>query len=229
MNEDIAQPPADRLPLFDEAPPAELAQPPAAAPDAGSACGAASTAALPPDLAALLHDLPARLDCWEQSLAQLREEVRHLGERLDLVPRQVRQLGSKVDDLTESVSQPRVRDLLGSLLLLYDLLEQMTPPGDGDEARNYCVPRDQVAQTLRLNGVYPIAESGRFDPHIHKAVETVGCLVAEEDGEIAAVYRSGFRTDRTVLRYAEVVVKRCQPPAPATADHDDHTEGEDQA
>jgi molecular chaperone GrpE (heat shock protein) len=160
-----------------------------------------------------IHPLVERLERTEQALAVLSAQVGRLAERVELVPRQVRQLGSKVDDVTESIAQPRVRDLLNSFLLLYDLVEQMSRmPGLGTAVtRNYRVLGDQIAQVLRVNGIAPIADARRFDPAVHKAVETVPCETSDEDGEIVHVYRTGFRTGQAILRYAEVVVKRYQP------------------
>jgi len=157
-----------------------------------------------------LQPMQARLETLEQMVIQVSREVGDLRERVTLIPRQVRQLGSKVDDITESISQPRIRDLLNSLLLLYDLVEQMGRTAA--EAHNYEVLGDQIAQVLEVNGLHPITESQDFDPTLHRAIETVACETPEENGEIVSVYRSGFRTNRATLRYAEVVVKRYQEP-----------------
>src|SRR4051812_41698844 len=65
----------------------------------------------------VLLPITERLNRLEQVVEQLAANVGALVERADLLPRQVRQLGNKVDEITESISQPRIRDLLGSLLL----------------------------------------------------------------------------------------------------------------
>jgi molecular chaperone GrpE (heat shock protein) len=158
--------------------------------------------------------IAARLESLENEVFQLAVNVGRLAERVELIPRQVRQLGSKVDDVATSISHPRIRDLLGGLLLLYDLIDQMARAAESDTAslQNYHVLRDQVTQVLEVNGVYPISDVQCFDPALHKAVETITCDTPEEDGEIAQVCRTGFRTDRTILRYTEVVVKRAQRP-----------------
>lgn len=163
-----------------------------------------------------LQPILVRLESLEKEVSGLAADMNELIERAELLPRQVRQLGSKVDDITESISQPRIRDLLGSFLLLYDLVDQMGRTADSDEAslQNYQVLRDQIAQALRVNGIYPISDAQRFDPAIHKPVDTIDCETPDEDGEIAQVYRTGFRTDRAILRYAEVVVKRYQSSEP---------------
>jgi molecular chaperone GrpE (heat shock protein) len=115
--------------------------------------------------------------------------------------------------MTEFISHPRTRDLLGRFLQLHDLVEQMgLAEPDTARAGNYQVLRDQILQTLELNGISRISDSKRFDPNLHKAVETVSCQNPDEDGEIVRIYRAGFRTDRAVLRYMEVVVKRASNP-----------------
>lgn len=159
-----------------------------------------------------LAAIRAQLNNLEQVLGQLVTAADQLSERANLIPKQVRQLGSKVDDMTESISQPRLRDLLHSILLLYDLVEQMSRAAgmDEDNGRNYQVLRDQLLQILRVNGITSIPTNGIFDPALHKAVAILPCETPAEDGQIAQVYRAGFQTERAVLRYAEVVVKRFQ-------------------
>lgn len=163
-----------------------------------------------PEQAPQAPQLEAPADMSALAMSELNAQVAQLHERLELLPRQIRQLAAKVEDVTESISHPRVRDLLNSLLLLHDLIEQMNRSAEAgsDSSRNYQVLRDQVAQVLRVNGIHAIAESERFDPALHKAVEVVACSAPHEDGEVACCYRTGFRTERNVLRYAEVVVKR---------------------
>jgi molecular chaperone GrpE len=161
-----------------------------------------------------LAAMRARLDSLEKIIGQLVTAVEQLSERTNLIPKQVRQLGNKVDDMTESISQPRLRDLLHSVLLLFDLVEQMSRAVvDEDNGRNYQVLRDQLLQILRVNGITFIPTSGAFDPALHKAVATLPCDTVAEDEQIAQVYRAGFQTEHAILRYAEVVVKHYQAPA----------------
>jgi len=111
---------------------------------------------------------------------------------------QVRQLRERVDNITESITPPRIRDLLHSVLLLYDLVESMAVTAEPGSvyAQNYQVLRDQILQLLRINGISPIPETQRFDPHLHKALETVACTEPEEDGLIAAS-RSAVNRDKS--------------------------------
>jgi molecular chaperone GrpE (heat shock protein) len=154
-------------------------------------------------------DIPGRLECLEQAVKGLSDEIKEFNNRLGLIPQQVRQLGIKVDDITESIAHPRTRDMLNRLVQLYDLVTQM---GQGERETgnpgDFRVLGDQVMQILEVNGIYPIPMGERFDPNLHKAMERVDCQTPEEDGEIARLYRVGFRTDRAILRYAEVLVKK---------------------
>jgi molecular chaperone GrpE len=156
-----------------------------------------------------VQSLVGRMESLEKTVGDLAVEIKQLNQRVDLIPPQVRQLGTKVDDMTESISHPRTRDLLGRFLQLHDLVEQMgLAETDTASAGNYQVLRDQILQTLELNGISQISDNKRFDPNLHKAVETMSCQNPDEDGEIVRIYRPGFRTERAVLRYTEVVVKR---------------------
>ena len=173
--------------------------------------------ALPPTETPLSNGFVASILEWlgrlEQHVSQLGSQVEQLAGRVELIPPQVRQLGVKVDDLTESIAQPRIRDLLNRFVLLYDFVDQMSRSAvpESEPARNYQVLRRQIEQNLEVSGVYAIAGVGQFDPALHKAVEIVACQTPEENGRIVSVFRPGFRTERAVLRYAEVVIKRYQP------------------
>lgn len=176
----------------------------------------------PDDAAAIAPGSPAiepileRIAQIETMVAQLAGGIDQLARQVQIIPQQVRALGAKVDGIAESISEPRIRDLLGHFLLLYDLVEQMGRSAAGTpDFQNYQILRDQIAQTLHVNGISPIVATGRFDPEIHKAVEMVACAQPGDDGVIAGVYRTGFRTAGAVLRYAEVLVNRYQPPQQA--------------
>jgi len=162
---------------------------------------------------AVLQPMIERLQKIEQEVMSLANNIDELTKRAELLPKQVRQLGTKVDDMTESVNHPRIRDMLGNFLLMYDLVNQMKESKDkgSEEERNYQVLSDQIAQILRINGIETITDIESFDPSIHKVVEIVTCDNSEEDGTIARLYRAGFRTERTILRFAEVVLKQYKP------------------
>ena len=124
----------------------------------------------------------------------------------------VAQLSHKLDDVTTSFSEPRIRDILCSLLLLNDLLEQMSDTaqvadGAKDHRRNYGVLLSQIRQVLALNGIEVIPTDIPFDENMHKAVSSIETEDLSEDGRIVKVFRQGFRSSRRTLRFADVQVK----------------------
>ena len=157
-----------------------------------------------------LQALTERLDRIESFVSKHEGQLTALSERLGLIPAQLRELGNKVDNVTENINESRLHDLLLSLLLLLDLTGQFAATADPDHARNYELLRRQMLETLEINGIYMIDATGRFDPAWHKIIERVPCDSPEEEGQIASVFRPGFRTERAVLRYAEVMVKHYQ-------------------
>ena len=141
---------------------------------------------------------------------RLNLRMEELTAQVVLLPKQVRQLGAKVDGVVESIAQPRIRDMLGRMLQLHDIVEQMClgKEHDAQELANYRMIRDQIITSLHIEGISVIPSDGRFDPSVHKAVETKACASPEEDGLITRTYRTGFRTQQAILRYSEVIVKR---------------------
>lgn len=154
-----------------------------------------------------LQPVVERLDRLEDLIAQLNGQLKALAERTDLLPRQLRSQNAKIDDITESINQTRLRDLLNSLLMLHDLAEQMAGTSEPANLSNFEVLRSQILETLALNGISPIPVSERFDPALHRAIESVPCPTPEEEGQIVRVCSVGFRTARAVLRPSQVVVK----------------------
>jgi molecular chaperone GrpE (heat shock protein) len=116
-----------------------------------------------------------------------------------------------VEDVATSTSEPRLRDLLKSLLILHDLIGQMhdqTSEDDAPHHSNYGNLLIQVRQMLEYNHLSLIDGTGDFDPTIHRPVKTVPCASPDESGQIHQLVRPGFRTESSVLRYAEVVLTR---------------------
>ena len=92
----------------------------------------------------------------------------------------------------------------------------------------------QIRQMLESNGFFLIDTEGPFDPEVHRAMEIEPCQSPEEAGRISRVLRPGFRSERSVLRPAEVTLTRYDGPAeaeecpePAAADEGD-SEGDDE-
>lgn len=160
------------------------------------------------ELHASLSEIQTRLADLETNVGAIQKQVS------SYLPDQIRQVRSRVDALNTSISEPRYRATLLSLLGIYDLVDQALralPAATESEAvanhqRNYEVLRDQLRQILERNGLMEIDASGAFDPKIHQALERVSCTDPEQQGRIVKVFRPGFRTEHAVLRYAEVVV-----------------------
>lgn len=169
-----------------------------------------------------LHSLRYLLAAQDTRLARLEATLEATAKQVGFLPPQLRLVGSRVDALTTSVSEPRFRALLLSLLGVYDLVEQMlrTLPEPADVAaeeghrRNYEVLRTQLRQLLATNGLSEIVTEGTFDPAIHRALQRVPCADPEQANRVLEVVRPGFRTEQVVLRYAEVVVGQYVPPNP---------------
>jgi hypothetical protein len=159
------------------------------------------------------------------TLAAIRSRLDRLDNGLEatsrqfsLLPAQVRAMGAKIDGMATSIAEPRYRDVLMSLLGLYDLIDQMLrelPPADQNaesaHRRNYEILRTHLHQTLEVNGLSEIPACGAFDPTQHRAVHKVSPVDPALDGQVLEVVRRGFRTERAVLRYADVVVGRYEP------------------
>jgi molecular chaperone GrpE len=175
----------------------------------------ASSAETPAETESITPDdhsaqINARLQALETGVGELKQGMQDLFNWLDIIPRGLRQVNNKVEIITSSLNEPRIKNLLNDLLLLYDLLEQFarTAKPESDEARNYNVLLTQIRQALSANGVYAIPQQAQFDPQIHKAIQILPCETPEDGGKIVEFSRQGFRTDHAVLRYAEVVIKQ---------------------
>ena len=172
------------------------------------------------ELGVLLTDSRQRLD-------RLEEAVLAIDDKVSLIPRQVRSLGAKVEGLTTSVSEPRYRAVMMDLLRIYDMVDQMCSNQSGSQghpepspAHQCDVLRTQILQVLIINGLTEIPADGEFDPELHRAVSRAPCDDETLAGRIKSVTRVGFRTEQSILRYAEVDVWHYEaaqePPAQET-------------
>lgn len=167
------------------------------------------------ECAAVLARIEASLNDLRARTARLEESVEGASRQIGFLPPQVRQLGSRIDGLTASISEPRLRQALLGLLGIYDLVEQMEiPRSDGDAGRPSArdILRTQLRQILEENGLDEIPAEGTFDPQLHRALQSVPVDDPARDGHVLEVVRPGFRSGRSVLRYAEVSVGRWSPP-----------------
>ncbi len=174
-----------------------------------------------PELREILGSLHTRIDGLETALDAL-------ANRVSFLPPQIRTMSGKIDDVAVSISEPRCKSLLNSLLGIYDLADQMLrslPAGSGaaEEDRQRClnVLRTQSYQMLEANGLKQIPVDGVFNPAIHRAIQGVPCADSELVGHVKEMVRPGFQTERSVLRYAEVVVWQKAPQVAAAKVADD--------
>ncbi len=84
----------------------------------------------------------------------------------------------------------------------------------------------KLERILTLQGLEQIAGEGDlFDPRVHEAVAYEEHPVYDE-GQVASVYRVGYRLHERVLRPAQVVVARGSSRPPASAGGDSRSVGE---
>jgi molecular chaperone GrpE (heat shock protein) len=171
-------------------------------------------------LAADVGGVQDTLAAVEARLAYLETNLDTTAKQISFLPPQMRLLGNKIEGVAASLSEPRYRAVLLSLLAIYDLVNQMlrslpsVPESDAmaDDRRNYQVLRTQLRQTLESNGLSEIETGGPFDPELHRAVQRIPCDDPAQAGRVVEVVRPGFRTEQAVLRYAEVSVSQYVPP-----------------
>jgi molecular chaperone GrpE (heat shock protein) len=150
-------------------------------------------------------------------LDQVAEVVDLTARQVTFLPPQVRNLSSKVDRAVEAIGESRYQSLLLRLLGIYDLVCQMEATelsllrNESGELRtsSHAVLRTQLRQLLETNGLNEIPVEGRFDPSLHLSVGRIDCNDPALDGQVLEVVRPGFKTETSVLRFAEVRVGQC--------------------
>jgi len=154
-----------------------------------------------------------RIDALSADLARLSEVADMTARQVAFIPPQVRALTGKLDAAVGAIGESRYQSLLLRLLSLYDLSLQLMPPEtDPDGRHRFDVLLTQMRQVLEVNGLNEIAAAGAFDPALHRSLGRVAVSDPALDGRIAEVVRAGFRSETTVLRYAEVRVGVYAPP-----------------
>lgn len=159
------------------------------------------------------------LSSAEARVSKLEAAVDLASRQIAFLPPQLRMLAARIEGLTMSISEPRLRAVLLGLLGVYDLVEQARrallneAPTDAGavELRHYEVLRTQLRQLLDANGLSEIAADGRFDPLVHRAIERIPVTDPAQADGVVKVLRPGFRTEQSVLRYAEVSVTHYAP------------------
>ena len=64
----------------------------------------------------------------------------------------------------------------------------------------------RILEAFARSGLEPIDETGKFDPHLHEAVDSSPAESDEDDQKILEVYRRGYRCRDRVLRASMVKV-----------------------
>lgn len=112
-------------------------------------------------------------------------------------------------------TEDAVRDALSSLLPVLDNLEHAVASFDG-EVKDPQVYRQGVelvqSELLRVLSLYRLeaiapAEGASFDPDLHQAISVMPADDVEEE-VVAMMARTGYKLGDTVLRAAQVVVKK---------------------
>ncbi len=184
------------------------------------------------DAAAL--SLEARLD---QALAQADDFRRQADANLGLAQR------AQADFLnykrrTALDLEHKIRDANGGLLTqllpviddLHRALENVPDDLDGHAwPQGVAMIAQKLDHILQLQGLERIGGAGEtFDPRVHEAVayeEHPGY----DEGQVASVYRVGYRLNDRVLRPAQVVVARGSSRPPASAGGESRSVGEGRA
>jgi len=166
--------------------------------------------------------------------AQLEQAQAKAAAYLDLAQR------SQADFLnykrrTSQDLEQKIRDANGGLLtqllpVLDDLqLALANVPADLAEhswATGVGLIGQKLEGILQRQGLEQIGGEGdRFDPHVHEAVAYEEHPVYDE-GQVASVYRVGYRLNDRVLRPAQVVVARGSSRPPASAGGESRSVGE---
>jgi molecular chaperone GrpE len=139
---------------------------------------------------------------------------------------------------TSQELEQKIRDANGGLLTqLLPVLDDVqralasVPPDLAEHSwpKGVALIGQKLDGILQRQGLEQIGGEGdRFDPHIHEAVAYEEHPVYDE-GQVASVYRVGYRLNDRVLRPAQVVVARGSSRPPASAGGDSRSVGEGKA
>jgi molecular chaperone GrpE len=168
----------------------------------------------------------ARSDADEQrrkSEAYLDLAQRAQADFVNYKRRTAQELEQKIRDANGSLLTqllPVIDDLKRALASVpAELAEQSWPQG-------VALIGQKLERILQQQGLEQIGSEGdRFDPYVHEAVAYEEHPVYDE-GQVASVYRVGYRLNDRVLRPAQVVVARGSSRPPASAGGESRSVGE---
>jgi len=178
--------------------------------------------------------MQAQLD---QARSEFDEQRRKSEAYLDLAQRTQADFANYKRRTAQELEQ-KIRDANGGLLtqllpVIDDLRRALAnvPADLADQAwpQGIALIGQKLENILQKQGLEQIGGEGdRFDPHIHEAVAYEEHPVYDE-GQVASVYRVGYRLNDRVLRPAQVVVARGSSRPPASAGGESRSVGEGSA
>jgi molecular chaperone GrpE (heat shock protein) len=183
-----------------------------------------------------LNEMRDILSLNEDRLGRLEITLQSLNKQTNFLPPKLRGLGKKVDELTTSVGEARTRGLLVDIVGMGDLVEgalrSMTvvaneSPAQAETRRYFEAMATRVEQILESHDIQEIPTDSEFDPTVHNAIEIQAVDDPDMDGQIVDVLRRGFRSEHSVLRYAEVTVGKYQHPDVEETDAEVESDDED--
>lgn len=175
-----------------------------------------------------LEEVAARIDDLHTLLA----EINNRGLAQDKV---FDTLHNELQDYKNDFIYEHLKPVVRPLLFLYDSMEQFDeemqnierriPQGmiingipPGTVSQNVQFFREQLIEALRICEVTPMqTPEGRYDPRLHKPIDTVP-VPPEQEGEVQRVVRSGWFLNGRVFRPAEVVVGKVRAGAETSGD-----------
>jgi molecular chaperone GrpE len=108
----------------------------------------------------------------------------------------------------EEIREYAAMQTIESLLPILDDFERalQTPGLDPDFRKGLELICQRILDVFTRAGMEAVEETGRFDPHVHHAVDREPAKSDEEDQTIREVYRRGYRFKDRLLRPAMVKV-----------------------
>ncbi|GJM20865.1 MAG: hypothetical protein DHS20C15_07800 [Planctomycetota bacterium] len=166
----------------------------------------------------------------EQRMGSLEETLDSLAKQNSFIPPKLRGLGKKVDELSSSIADGRLRELCGELVSLVDLLDAgLAETQDENARRTLSAVSLRLKQSLEARGLSDVDTDGEFDPTRHQSVERRVVHDAAQNGMVVEVFRRGWRDAHSVLRYADVAVGAFEAPAAEPQAADTRTPSDDVA
>jgi molecular chaperone GrpE len=108
----------------------------------------------------------------------------------------------------QEASEYAAMNTVESLLPIVDDFERAinTPGLDANVKKGLELIHQRIIDVFTRAGLKPIEESGKFDPHLHQAVDRAPAESNEQDQTILEVYQRGYHFKDRLLRPAMVKV-----------------------